>query len=337
MMSNLSNTTTIEQIENSFNISGIPYIHVNLRDKSIFLPTINDVGEAFIRLLTNKLNLIEGKDFFNLDTPFKLSSNKIFESKVIKIGSTRFNKETDFLLIAGPCTVENDGSLPIIVKNISEKELSCFRGGAYKPRKSPYSFQGLGGMGLNLLNRYSNDLKIVTELLDIRDIEKVSEKADIIQIGAKNMTNIPLLKELGKIDKPVLLKRGLSSTIDEFLLSADYILSGGNEKVILCERGIRTFENRYRATLDLSSIPIIKKLSHLPIIVDPSHAIGDKEFVSALSKAAMAVGADGLLIEIHSAPECAICDGEQSLTLDQFDKLLDELKVLAPLFNKEIL
>ncbi len=330
-MSYYSDITTIAKIENSFNISGIPYVHIILRDKALFIPTI-ETGEVFSRLLTKR-----EIEFVELDTPFKLSSSKLFESKVIKVGMQRVDRESDFMIIAGPCTVEYDGSLDKIANHISQKGLKFLRGGAYKPRKSPFSFQGLQVTGLNLLQKESHGLKIVTELVSIKDIEVVYENSDIIQIGARNMDNYSLLKEIGKRDKPILLKRGVSASIDEFLLATDYILAGGNEKVILCERGIKTFETRYRSTLDLSSIPILKKLSHLPVIVDPSHALGDREFVPSLAKAAMAVGADGLLIEIHSNPSCAICDGDQSLTLDQFDKLLEELKLLAPLFNKNIL
>jgi 3-deoxy-7-phosphoheptulonate synthase len=222
------------------------------------------------------------------------------------------------------------------VKNSGAKIL---RGGAFKPRSSPYSFQGMGEDGLKLLKQIRKETKlpIVTEVMDTRQFELVSDYADMVQIGSRNMQNFPLLKEAGKCRKPVLLKRGMMATIDEFLLAAEYILNGGNEQVILCERGIRTFENSTRNTLDLSAVPMLKKLTHLPVIVDPSHGTGLRWMVPAMAKAAVAVGADGLIMEVHYKPEVALCDGKQSLSPDEFSKLMIELRKIAVAVDREIL
>ena len=212
------------------------------------------------------------------------------------------------------------------------------RGGAFKPRTSPYSFQGLELQGLELLKlaKKKTGLPIVTEIMSTSMIEKFNEEVDIIQVGARNMQNFDLLKELGKIKKPILLKRGLSATIEELLMSAEYIMAGGNEQVILCERGVRTFENYTRNTLDLSAIPVIKKLSHLPIIIDPSHATGKSWMVEPLSKAAIAAGADGLIIEVHNDPKNALCDGQQSITPEEYKILVEKLKKIANAVDREI-
>jgi 3-deoxy-7-phosphoheptulonate synthase len=215
---------------------------------------------------------------------------------------------------------------------------SILRGGAFKPRSSPYNFQGLGEEGLKLLSiiRKETGLPVVTEVMDTRQVELVASYADMIQIGSRNMQNYPLLKEAGMCHKPVLLKRGMMATIEEFLLAAEYILNQGNEQVVLCERGIRTFETSTRNTLDLSAVPMLKRLSHLPVIVDPSHGTGLRWMVPSMSKAAIAVGADGLIVEVHYKPEEAICDGYQSLSLDEFDLLMADLKKIAKAIGREI-
>jgi 3-deoxy-7-phosphoheptulonate synthase len=225
-----------------------------------------------------------------------------------------------------------------IAHEVKAAGASVLRGGAYKPRTSPYSFQGLGREGLDYLQeaKKQTGLPVVSEILDTRDIELFLEKADIIQIGARNMQNFELLKEVGAYDKPVLLKRGLSATIKEFLLSAEYIMSRGNRNVMLCERGIRTFETQYRNTLDLAAIPTLKELSHLPVIVDPSHATGKWALVAPMSKAAVAAGADGLLIEVHSNPECALCDGEESIKPSKFKELMHDMGNIARAVGREI-
>jgi 3-deoxy-7-phosphoheptulonate synthase len=240
--------------------------------------------------------------------------------------------------MAGPCAVERLELTVGIAHEVKAAGASILRGGAYKPRTSPYSFQGLGREGLDYLleAKKQTGLPVVSEILDTRDIELFLEKADIIQIGARNMQNFELLKEVGAYDKPVLLKRGLSATIKEFLLSAEYIMSRGNRNVMLCERGIRTFETQYRNTLDLAAIPTLKELSHLPVIVDPSHATGRWNLVAPMSKAAVAAGADGILIEVHSNPECALCDGEESIKPIKFKELMQDMRKIAVAVGREL-
>lgn len=261
--------------------------------------------------------------------PFKKASRKFHPDRtIVKVGDAEIGKENTFQVIAGPCSVENEKQIVAVAESVKEHGAKILRGGAYKPRTSPYSFQGLELKGLELLNEAKavSGLPIVTEIMSPYLVETFEEKVDIIQVGARNMQNFDLLKELGKCSKPILLKRGLSSTIEEWLMSAEYILAGGNSNVILCERGIRTFETYTRNTLDLSAIPAVKRLSHLPVIVDPSHSAGMSWMVEPLSLAAMAVGADGIIVEVHNCPEKALCDGAQSLNLNQFDSLMKKLK-----------
>ena len=241
-------------------------------------------------------------------------------------------------IIAGPCSIESEDQMDIVARSVKAAGASFLRGGAFKPRTSPYSFQGLKEKGLDMLveTGKNNNLPVVTEIMSIDKIEKFVESVDIIQVGARNMQNFELLKELGKTNVPILLKRGLSATIEEWLMSAEYIMSGGNDNVILCERGIRTFETYTRNTLDLSAIPAVKKLSHLPVIVDPSHAAGMWWMVEPLAKAAVAVGADGLMIEVHNDPENAWCDGGQSLKPERFTALMEELKKIAVIVGRTI-
>lgn len=242
----------------------------------------------------------------------------------------------DLMLIAGPCAVENREQIFTISEYLSKRNIKFLRGGAYKPRTSPYSFQGLKTEGLQLLreagDRYG--LAVVSEIMSTDKIEELLTYADILQVGTRNMQNYPLLKALGKCDKPVLLKRGMSSTIEEWLLAAEYIVSSGNERVILCERGIRTFEIATRNTIDISAIPLIKQLSHLPIILDPSQGTGIRDLVAPMSNAAIAAGADGLIIEVHNQPNEALSDGDQSLYLDQLGDLLPQLSAQAKLREK---
>jgi 3-deoxy-7-phosphoheptulonate synthase len=260
--------------------------------------------------------------------PFKLAS-RVFhpEDSIITVGDTKIGGD-NLTIIAGPCSVETKEQMLEVARDVKMAGATLLRGGAYKPRSSPYSFQGLGEEGLKLLQHAKEEtgLPIVTEAICLDTIDVVAKYADVIQIGARNMQNFALLKKAGKIGKPVLLKRGLSATIEEWLMAAEYIMSEGNKDVILCERGIRTFETYTRNTLDLSAIPVIKEISHLPIIVDPSHATGKWKMVSPLSKGAVAVGADGLMIEVHNDPENALCDGAQSLKPSKFKELMDCLK-----------
>ena len=245
---------------------------------------------------------------------------------------------SEIIIIAGPCAVESREQLFETARSVKAGGASILRGGAFKPRSSPYNFQGLGEEGLKLLSiiRKETGLPVVTEVMDTRQVELVASYADMIQIGSRNMQNYPLLKEAGMCHKPVLLKRGMMATIEEFLLAAEYILNQGNEQVVLCERGIRTFETSTRNTLDLSAVPMLKRLSHLPVIVDPSHGTGLRWMVPSMSKAAIAVGADGLIMEVHYKPEEAICDGYQSLSLDEFDLLMADLTKIAKAIGREI-
>jgi 3-deoxy-7-phosphoheptulonate synthase len=241
-----------------------------------------------------------------------------------------------FALIAGPCTVESRDQVLTAADAMLAGGATMFRGGAYKPRTNPYAFQGLGQEGLRLLAeaKARTGLPIVTELMDVRDLEPILEVADVVQIGARNMQNYTLLQELGRASVPVLLKRGLSATLDELLNAAEYVLKEGNEHVLLCERGIRTFETAYRYTLDLTAIPVLKELTHLPVIVDPSHAAGKRQWVESLSLAAAAAGADGLIVEVHPAPDEAVCDGPQQLPADTFAAYAQKVEQAAQLAGK---
>jgi 3-deoxy-7-phosphoheptulonate synthase len=271
--------------------------------------------------------------------PYKLASSQIThgERTVLDIGGRKVGGD-NFALIAGPCTVETREQTLETARVVRDAGATLLRGGAYKPRTSPYAFQGLGLEGLRLLAeaKAETGLPVVTELMDISDLEPVLEVADVIQIGARNMQNYPLLAEVGRSGCPALLKRGLSSTLDELLMAAEYILKEGNPNVMLCERGIRTFETAYRFTLDLMAVPVLKELSHLPIIVDPSHAAGRRDLVLPLSLAAAAVGADGIIVEVHPNPDEAICDGPQALRADGFAEYALAVERAAALAGKAL-
>ncbi|MGN0025628.1 MAG: 3-deoxy-7-phosphoheptulonate synthase [Clostridium sp.] len=274
----------------------------------------------------------------HVQEPFK-KANRLFhpDNSIIKVGNSEIGGNK-IAMIAGPCSVESEEQLTFVAEEVKKLGANFLRGGAFKPRTSPYSFQGLKYDGLELLKiaREKTGLPIVTEIMSPYDIEIFERDVDVIQVGARNMQNFDLLNELGKTTKPILLKRGLSATIEEWLMSAEYIMAGGNENVILCERGIRTFETYTRNTLDLSAIPAVKKLSHLPVIVDPSHATGKRFMISPLAKAAIAVGADGLIIEVHNNPEKALCDGPQSIKPDHYETLVKELKAIAAAVGREM-
>ncbi|MEM1619741.1 MAG: 3-deoxy-7-phosphoheptulonate synthase [Fervidicoccaceae archaeon] len=260
---------------------------------------------------------------------YKLVTKEYKNKTVIKIGNLRIGERP--VVVAGPCAVESREQLLETAEAVKRAGAHMLRGGAFKPRTSPYAFQGLGVEGLKILReaRDSVGLPIVTEVLDVRDVKLVAEYADVIQVGARNMQNFPLLRELGRVDKPILLKRGFGATIDELLYAAEYIMSSGNEDVILCERGIRTFETRTRFTLDIAAVPVIKEISHLPIFVDPSHPAGKRSLVPPLAKAALAAGADGIIVEVHVNPEKALSDGPQSLSPSDFEALMGELRCLG--------
>ncbi|MDS0525534.1 3-deoxy-7-phosphoheptulonate synthase [Clostridium sp. SHJSY1] len=299
---------------------------------------IGCVGDTSV-LEANKLLRIEGVDkVLKVQEPFK-KANKLFkpEPTVVDVNGVKIGGK-NLGIMAGPCSVESEEQIIEVAKSVKESGGNFLRGGAFKPRTSPYSFQGLELEGLKLLKaaKQETGLQIVTELMSTDYIDDFVENVDVIQIGARNMQNFDLLKQIGKTNKPVLLKRGLSATIEEWLMSAEYIMAGGNENVILCERGIRTFETYTRNTLDLSAIPVVKRLSHLPIIIDPSHAGGFWYLVEPMAKAAIVAGADGLMIEVHNDPENALSDGQQSIKPENFRSLMEKIKVLAELEGKEI-
>ena len=270
--------------------------------------------------------------------PFKLVSSEVKkEPTIIEVNGIRFGSN-QVGIIAGPCAVESEDQMETVAKGLSEMGIKIMRGGAFKPRTGPYSFQGLGEEGLKIMRAAADrhGLAVTTEILDIRNIDAVVENSDILQVGARNMQNFELLKELGKVKKPILLKRGLNATIEELLLAAEYILAHGNPDVILCERGIRTFEKETRNTLALATVPLVKELSHLPIIVDPTHATGKKSLIEPMSKASIACGADGLIIEVHPNPEQALSDAQQQLTPEQFKEILKNLKPIAAAVGKTL-
>ena len=270
--------------------------------------------------------------------PYK-RANRMFhpEDSIVDVCGVKVGGK-QITVMAGPCSVETREQIIGVAEDVKQMGAAILRGGAFKPRTSPYSFQGLQETGLDSLKEAKavTGLPIITEIMSADKIERFVEDVDVIQVGARNMQNFELLKELGKTDKPILLKRGLSATIEEWLMSAEYIMAGCNDNVILCERGIRTFENYTRNTLDLSAIPAVKKLSHLPVVVDPSHAAGMWWMVEPLAKAAVAVGADGLIIEVHNDPEHALCDGAQSLKPERFGRLMQDLKIIAGAVGREL-
>jgi 3-deoxy-7-phosphoheptulonate synthase len=277
-------------------------------------------------------------EVLRITEPYKLASRTFkAEDTVIPVGDVRIGGD-EVIVMAGPCSAETEQQVNATAAAVKRAGAKVFRGGAFKPRSSPYSFQGHGEEGLRMLRAGADahDLKLITEVMDISQIELVDRYADIFQVGARNMQNFTLLRELGRTRKPVMLKRGIAATVEEWLLSAEYILSGGNGNVMLCERGIRTFETATRNTLDVSAIPIVKELSHLPIIVDPSHGTGRRDKVASMARAAAAAGADGLIIEVHCDPDHAWSDGAQSMFPAQFDRLMAELRIIAPAIGRSI-
>lgn len=309
-------------------------IHMSKGDNTTVMGLIGDtsvVDEDLIR----SLDIVESVK--RIQEPFKNANRKFHpDDTVVNVGGHLFGGG-HFQLIAGPCSVESEDQIVTVAKAVKAAGATVLRGGAYKPRTSPYAFQGLREEGLKLLSlaKRETGMPVCTEIVDVRTLP-LFEDVDLIQVGARNMQNFELLKELGHCDKPILLKRGLANTIEEFLMSAEYIMAGGNEKVILCERGIRTFEPMTRNTLDISAVPLLKKLSHLPVIVDPSHAAGIPWMVEPLSMASIACGADGLMIEVHNNPAKALSDGAQALTPDQFDGIAEKIKGLAGYLGRSV-
>ncbi len=310
-------------------------VHISIGEFSTIVGLVGDTSRLDIDLIQG-LSMVE--NVTRISEPFKSANRKfhpddtVIDINGVKIGGGHFQ------LIAGPCSVESKEQILSIAREVKESGAGLLRGGAFKPRTSPYAFQGMRDEGIELLKYASENtgLPVVTEIMDVAHIDLFVEKVDVFQVGARNMQNFELLKELGKTDKPILLKRGLANTLQELLMSAEYIMAGGNEKVILCERGIRTFETATRNTLDISAVPMLKKMSHLPVVVDPSHAAGIADMVHPLSLAAAAVGADGIMVEVHNDPEHALCDGPQSLTPERFDALSKDVKNILSVVGKTI-
>ena len=310
-------------------------IHPSIGQNTTLYGVIGDTAAYDAR----KLDAFEAVDsVVRIQSPYKQVGRMIHpEDSVVDVAGVLFGGD-EVPVIAGPCSIESAEQLDIIAKAVKASGAKVLRGGAFKPRTSPYSYQGMGEEGLQLLQATGKKygMPTVSELLDARDLELFDKYVDLIQIGARNMQNFSLLKELGKTKKPILLKRGFSNTIEEWLMSAEYIYAGGNPNIILCERGIRTFEKATRSTLDVSSVPVIKKASHLPVIVDPSHAAGKWDLVPALSYAGIAAGADGLIIEVHHDPENAMSDGAQSLKPDTFDETMKKVRLIVNALGRNI-
>lgn len=310
-------------------------VHISVGVDTTIVGLVGDTTKLD-RLYFSSYDIVQ--NVLKVTEPFK-TANRMFhpDDSIIEVNGRKIGQGY-FVIISGPCSVESEEQIVSVAKELKNVGASFLRGGAYKPRTSPYSFQGLGLEGLDLLKiaRAETGLPIVSEIMSTDVLDRFVEDVDIIQIGARNMQNFVMLRELGRTKKPILLKRGLSATLEEWLMSAEYILSEGNEKVILCERGIRTFETYTRNTLDLSSVPAIKKLSHLPIIVDPSHGTGKSWMVGTMSKAALVSGADGVVIEVHNNPKCALSDGDQSITPSEYASILPKLKMLAEVEEKQM-
>jgi len=310
-------------------------VHRSTGSDQTVLGVVGDVASVD----TREFELFDGvQEVVRVSEPYKLTSRTWKREKtIVKARGVAIGGD-DVVIMAGPCTIESEKQLFETARRVARSGARILRGGAYKPRTSPYAFQGMGVEGLKLLRAAGDelDLATVSEVMEISQIEGMLPYVDILQVGARNMQNFNLLSALGQIRKPVLLKRGLSATIQEWLLAAEYIMAGGNYDVILCERGIRTFETYTRNTLDISAIPVLNKLSHLPVIADPSHAVGRRDKVMPLARAIVAAGADGVLIEVHHDPDKAVCDGPQSLYPDQFARLMDELRIIVPAVGRTL-
>ena len=316
----------IEKLKENFESMGLQ-VHFSKGMNTTLLGLVGDTTSVDIGKIAS-LDIVE--EVKRIQEPYKKANRKFHpEDSVVDVNGVKIGGG-NFQVIAGPCSVETPEQICLVAEEVKKAGAGLLRGGAFKPRTSPYSFQGLHGEGIKLLleAKKQTGLPIVTEIMNYDDID-LFEEVDVIQVGARNMQNFELLKQLGKLNKPILLKRGLANTIEEWLMSAEYIMAGGNEKVILCERGIRTFETKTRNTLDLSAVPMIKKLSHLPVIIDPSHATGLPWMVEPMTLAAIAAGADGVMIEVHNDPPKALCDGAQSLRPDQFAELMQKVKKLS--------
>lgn len=320
------NANQISHIQSFLKTQELDFIYQDF-NQQLVVPSLKD------KEILNQFDFIS--EIIDVSTPYQLSSKlyktqTVFDVDGIEVGGNDLN------LIAGPCSVESEEQINEIAEFLNKQQVKFIRGGAFKPRTSPYSFRGLGNKGLKFIREAAdkNNLRVVTELMDLSNLDEVYNHTDIIQIGARNMSNFSLLAELGKTKKPIMLKRGMSAKATEWLLAADYILSGGNENVILCERGIRSFDMQSRNVFDLGVIPLMQSLSHLPVFADPSHGVGKAAFVNKMGLAAIAAGANGLMIEIHPQPEKALSDGEQALTFKEFELFLDATKPLLSAINK---
>lgn len=328
---NSSDKTQVDNLIKWIKSKGLS-VDISVGERTTVIGLVGDTSKIDIDLVRS-MDIVENAT--RVQEPYKCANRKFHpEDSIIDVSGHKFGGN-NFQIIAGPCSVETEKQIVDIAKACKKAGANLLRGGAFKPRTSPYSFQGLRETGLDLLLRAKKEtgMPIVSEIMGVRHIDLFKD-VDLVQIGARNMQNFELLKEVGKMNKPILLKRGLANTIEEWLMSAEYIMSEGNHNIILCERGIRTFEPLTRNTLDLSAIPLMKELTHLPIIVDPSHASGISRLVAPLSYASATVGADGLMIEVHNDPPHALCDGAQSIRPEQFETIVKNIDVMLPLVNK---
>lgn len=325
--------TQVQQLVKDFEAQNFA-VHFSQGANTTILGLVGDTAHVDVeKILT--IDIV--RDVRRISEPYKAASRSFHpQDTIVQVGDLRIGAGT-FTVIAGPCSVESEEQMATVAASVKASGAAFLRGGAFKPRTSPYSFQGLEDEGIRLLTaaKKATGLPIVTEIMSETQLDEFAD-VDIIQVGARNMQNFRLLKELGHCNKPILLKRGLANTIEELLMSAEYILAGGNEQVILCERGIRTFETCIRNNLDISAIPVLKRQSHLPVIIDPSHAAGNTWMIEPLSRAALAAGADGLMIEVHNNPKAALCDGAQSLDMPQFEALMQDIKRRAAFEGKEL-
>lgn len=333
------NNVTQEQLEaleeelRHYNLS----VQVNYGQNQYVLGLIGDVSAIDVEQMMFKYPFVE--QVIKISEPYKKANRRFKpEDTVIRVGDFEVGNPKKLAVIAGPCSVESEEQICEIARGVKACGATMLRGGAFKPRTSPYAFQGMKAEGLELLQHahQQTGLPIISEIMSEKYIDLFMDKVDVFQVGARNMQNFELLKELGKTNKPVLIKRGLANTLEELLMAAEYVMSGGNEQVILCERGIRTFETAMRNTLDISAIPYLKRATHLPVIVDPSHACGIAWMVEPMAKAAVAAGADGIIVEVHNNPAAALCDGKQSITIEQFASLMKKIRVIAAVEGREI-
>ena len=328
----------IIQLKKDINTQQIEILHQKLQQLKVKAADITTQHHQYIIGILNKeidLRVIgqqDGvQDVFRVNDSYKLVSSKWkMDHSIIDLGDGISVGGKDFTVMAGPCSIENEQQIETVVEHLKQHDVKIMRGGVFKPRSSPYAFRGLGIEGLKMFYKIckQNGIKIITEVMQVSQIDEMIDYVDIFQVGARNTQNFNLLDALGKVDKPVMIKRGISGSIDELLQSAEYVFAAGNEKIILCERGIRTFENAYRNTFDINAIPILKEKSHLPVIADPSHGIGIRKHVSTIALAAQIAGADGIIVEIHHEPEKAFSDGAQTLSFDEFSALVAQIKTL---------